>query len=121
VVEDFDWQVFPLREAWREAAEDLGIRVVTDGCFLVEDSGERHPVVAAVPDFAGGMHVFDTYDERLFLLGWVKAHGSTVVELGGGYDPYDRATFIEMLNDWDWTGDGDAPEWHVYNPPPEDD
>jgi hypothetical protein len=32
--------------------------------------------------------------------------------LGRYYDTYDRAAFIDALNDWGWTGEGSPPEWY---------
>jgi hypothetical protein len=63
------------------------------------------------------MHIFERYDPLLAGVIWERAHGFT--ELDGGYDEYDRDTFIEALYDWGWTGEGSPPPW--YAEPQEDD
>jgi triacylglycerol esterase/lipase EstA (alpha/beta hydrolase family) len=114
-MDQFEWRVRPLRRAYQRAAEDLGIRVTTDGASLVDDQGERHPLIALVHDFGGGMHVFEEYDKRVADVAWQRGNGFTVLG-SGGKDTYDRESFIEALNDWGWTGDGAPPEWYTEQP-----
>jgi hypothetical protein len=110
----FDARVRPLRDAWRQAAEDLAIRVTTDGASIVDEQGQHHPLVALVQDFGGEMHVFEEYDEPLARLASQRGHGFTV--LGSGYDVYDREIFVETLDDWSWTGKGAPPSWYEEMP-----
>lgn len=93
------------------AADDLGVRVTTDGAAIVDEKGCAHPLVAVIHDFGGGMYVFEQSDGSLMQLAFERGHGVTV--LRSGYESYERATFIEALNDWGWTGDTAAPDWYV--------
>jgi hypothetical protein len=104
-------RVAALRLAWKQAAADLGIRAITEGAQVLDPSGEPHAVVAIVPDFGGGMHVFERYDPLLGGVIWERRQGFT--ELGRSYERYDRDAFIEALCDWGWTGDGPAPSWYT--------
>lgn len=99
-------RVAMLRRAWEQAAEDLDIQVVTEGAHVLDPSGEASPLVALIPDFGGGMHIFERYDSLLGGVIWERGQGFT--ELGSSYD---RDTFIEALCDWGWTGDGSPPSW----------
>jgi hypothetical protein len=110
-------RVAVLRLAWEQAAEDLGIRVITEGAHVLDPSGTAHPLVALITDFGGGMHIFERFDSLLGGVIWERAQGFT--ELSSGYDGYDRDTFIEALCDWGWTGESSPPSW--YAEPQEDD
>lgn len=103
-------RVAALQRAWEEAAKDLGIRVITDGAQMFDPFGEPHPLVAVLPDFGGKMHIFEEFTPLLAGVIWERRQGFTT--LFRAYEKYDRATFIEALNDWSWTGEGDPPSWY---------
>ncbi len=105
-----------LREAWKTAARDLGISVSTEDCWLVDDKGRRHELVAIVHDFGGrrGMAISDPTDRRLSEL--AAAHGFGYTCLSRSYESYDRDVFEDTLNDWRWTGEGEPPPWYTGEP-----
>lgn len=93
------------------------MRVTTGDRWELDPAGNRRLVIVVVPDFGhtNGMAVFAepihdaAFGERLVSKGlgytWLSAY----------YGTYDRAAFIEMLEDWGWTGDGPPPEWYRTN------
>jgi hypothetical protein len=102
--------VAALRHAWEQAADDLDIRVATAGAAVLDPSGKAHALVAVIPDFGGRMHIFERYKALLAGVIWERGQGFTV--LGGGYERYERGTFVEALCDWGWTGQGPVPSWY---------
>jgi hypothetical protein len=104
-----------LRRAWQAAADDLGIRVVLEA-FLEDADGHRHELVAVVPSFGGrsGMAILREPDATVVRLAETRGFGWT--NLGHGYERYDRALFQDTLNDWHWSGPGNAPDWYAGAP-----
>jgi hypothetical protein len=103
--------VAALRLAWERAAADLGLRVITEGANVLDPSGLARPLVAFLPDFGGGMHIFEQYDPLIAGVIWERGQGFT--ELSSDYEIYDRDTFIETLCDWGWAGEGAPPSWYA--------
>jgi hypothetical protein len=105
-----------LRAAWETAARDLGIEVSTEDCWLVDDEGRRHALVAIVHDFGGsrGMAIFEQTDQRLNDLAAIRGFGYTW--LSRSYETYARDVFEDTLNDWQWTGEGAPPAWYTSEP-----
>jgi hypothetical protein len=110
-------RVAALQLAWEQAAEDLDIRVITEGARALDPFRDGS---------SGGRshHGPRRWDAHLRALRPTarrviseRAQGFT--ELSSGYDGYDRDTFIEALCDWGWTGEGSSPSW--YAAPQEDD
>ena len=104
-----------LIEKWQRAKKDLGIE------FVAPYELEIHPGVRIradlwVPQFGGkeGTLVVTEYSG-------IEPHLSRIRELGYGFsvleepsrpESYDRATFIDMLSDWGWTGQPEKkPGW----------
>jgi hypothetical protein len=109
--------VSSIRQAWQAAAQDLGIRVETSDCWLEQDGGgSRHELVAIVRDFGGenGMAILGASDPALREL--AASHGFGFTVLGPSYNTYERRLFEDTLNDWQWTGEGEAPPWYTGRP-----
>jgi hypothetical protein len=94
-------------EAWRSAAADLGIDVeVRDDAVIVRDFGGAGMLCANRRSQAG---IDDRRREAERLgMGWSA--------LGPAYVDYDRATFIDALNDWGWAGRASPPSWYTGEP-----
>ena len=108
-----------LIQAWRTAAEDLGIDVVAP--FVLQVNGNELRCVALVKGFG---HINGMLVRRGGGTQWAEAREllDQVVDLGCGYthldaEEYDRSGFIGLLNDWGWLGDADiAPHWYTGEP-----
>lgn len=105
-----DLTTFALRKALRLAADDLDVRITIDGAQMVDANGQAHGCVAILDDFGSRMHILKEYDATLAQIAVNAGHGYTV--LGGGYSPYDRSAYIELLSDWGWSGEGTPPSWY---------
>ncbi|HET7083456.1 MAG TPA: hypothetical protein VFI23_01705 [Rhizomicrobium sp.] len=92
-----------MSNAWAQAAADLGIRVIAPFSLIAGD--EELNFEAFVPDFgsAEGAVVMSEISERK-LDRWFSI-------LYPSYRQYDRAHFIETLDDWGWFGAGKPPDW----------
>lgn len=104
-------RVAALRQAWEEAADDLDIRVTTEEAQMLDPFGQPHSIVALLPDFGGGMHIFEEWNPLLAGVLWERHQGFTT--LFATYEKYDRSAFIDALCDWGWTGDDAPPPWYV--------
>ncbi len=102
-----------LIQAWRLAAEDLGIEIVAP-FVLSLPSGEQVHADVLVKDF-GPMLVSTEAAEEMF-----RRLGDQLAADGYGYSvfcgeelAYDRKRFVEVLRDWGWTGEeGRWPGWY---------
>jgi hypothetical protein len=45
-----------------------------------------------------------------------EGHGYFVSVVSGSYESYERGLFVDTLNDWQWYGTGDPPEWYTGKP-----
>lgn len=101
--------------AWRQAAADLGIRVVAP-FGLPTESGETEWFEAHILDFGGpkGTVVADQdgrLDDRRRRLGYYAPN------LFPTYRTYARQHLIDTLNDWGWFGErGKEPPWYTGKP-----
>jgi hypothetical protein len=106
-----------IRGAWRDAAADLGITVKTENRW-VGDEPDRYRIIVVIESFGdrNGMAVFDRpcYDKATGQA--LLADGFGYTHLGSGYESYKRASFIDMLDDWGWTGQGMPPPWYSGEP-----
>ena len=102
----------PMAVAWREAANDLGVRF--ESPFSMEFLGRVVWCSGWLPDFgckngaiiAGRFSVDEIFDAA-DTLGYY-ASGLNPIH----YEQYDRESFMETLNDWGWFGDKEkAPTW----------
>lgn len=103
-----------MAQAWLDAADDLRIRVMHPFTFTNGAGQEATTVGVFLPDFgstAGTLLLCRFDDESLDLV----VDGTDYFESGLSpyhYEPYDRETFIEALNDWGWFGEkASAPSW----------
>ena len=92
-----------ISDAWSQAAADLGIRVIAPFTLIAGDKALNFE--AFVPDFGSteGAVVMSEVSERK-LDRWCSI-------LYPSYRQYERARFIDTLNDWGWFGAGKAPDW----------
>jgi hypothetical protein len=106
-----------LQTAWRVAAKDLGLDIVAP----YELRGKKFSVKAEVllKNFGSpkGMLIVSDYGvikpvrDELIALGYGFAT-MTEPEQDWPFTDEERAAFIEMLDDWRWSGKPeDAPEW----------
>jgi len=100
---------------WESARDDLGIEIVAPFevtlsetvkvrvAFLVKNfGGEKGTVV--VKDFS----LIRPYQALLSDSGY----GWSVLEEPSQENAYDREVFVDMLSEWEWTGDSDKkPKW----------
>jgi hypothetical protein len=100
-------------DAWRAAAIDLGIEVVSP--FVLEGfDGEPVEFLALVRGFgcAAGTLITTTDRDVEFAFALSDARGYYASGLNPEhYSTYDRAEFMDTLNDWGWYGPGAAPAW----------
>jgi hypothetical protein len=101
------------REAWRQAAQDLGIRLSFSGGPLIDAHGREYELVLHIPDFGSekGMAVLFEWDSSL--AEQAATEGFAYTALGQSYETYDRQLFEETFNDWQWTGKGQPPPWYT--------
>jgi len=98
--------------AWREAAADLGIRF--ESPFPMQRHGATYWCAGLLPDFGGPRgaiiasrqshdDVFDVAEALGFYASGLSPYH---------YETYERASFVETLNDWGWFGDASRkPSW----------
>jgi len=101
-----------MARAWRSAASDLGIRFVSPFSITYKDAA--YWCSGWLPDFGcpkGAIiagrdtveEIFDVADALGFYASGLSPYH---------YEKYDRARFVETLNDWGWFSDpADAPPW----------
>lgn len=101
-------------DAWRRAAEDLGIRVTAP--FVLPDVGpEPQEFIALVHDFGSPLGALACMPKQWELVATAAAaRGYFVSALYPGvYSRYDRQTFVDTLEDWGWYGSGAPPAWYT--------
>lgn len=97
--------------AWRQAAADLGLDVVAPFSVSVED--HELSCIALVRGFGhrSGMLVLPLGAHVVFdkaVRARLVDEGYSYSFVGASYQVYDRALFVETLNDWGWQGDRQA-------------
>lgn len=98
-------------QAWREAAVDLGIRVVAP-CDLVLADGRVVQVEAYLPDFGSPTGAVAVSLERAGNTQGTSGYWRSM--LAEIYQHYDRQLFIDTLDDWQWFGKkGEEPDWYT--------
>ena len=100
------------REKWEKAASDLSIEVLIP--FDLRGEGINLVAEVLVKNFGGekGTLVFKDFDE-------IRMNHPQLVQLGYGWSileaaspNYNREVFIEMLSEWEWTGEeAGKPDW----------
>lgn len=93
---------------WQLAAEDLKFTVITP-YILKLPSGEQIFAELLVKDFGppNGMLIVQHYESvKLFTNEIINmGYGVSVLDKAYGQEPYNRQSFIELLNDWGWNRD----------------
>ncbi len=101
---------------WRQAAQDLGFEFIAP--FTLPDGGRTLSYLGLVPQFGSpkgmlvivGLH----YDDHVRVAQQYRYGYSCFSEHS---EPYDREGFIDVLNDWGWSGSPDtAPSWYTGEP-----
>jgi hypothetical protein len=97
--------------AWKEAAADLGIRFTSP---VVVASSEGHEHLGLVHQFGGRVgtliRVLQEPSEHAPLPAGDDYYWSV---LGPGYGRYERQSFIDTLDDWQFFGPaGERPDWY---------
>jgi hypothetical protein len=100
-------------EAWRAAANDLGIEVTAP--FSIRDhGGDELEFIAHIRDFGS----------RRGTLVWMMPEPLPAARLPHGvfyfisalnpdvFSEYDRHRFVEALEGWGWAARGEPPEWY---------
>ena len=101
--------------AWREAANDLGIRLLAPFKLVIE-SGKAEWFDAYILDFGGPKATVavgqdGVPDDPGAALGYYASN------LFPKYRTYARQFFIDTLNDWGWFGEaGKEPSWYTGEP-----
>ena len=99
--------------AWKEAAADLGIRFISP--FIAQStSGLRHEYLGLVPMFGGPIGtLIRVLREPSEKSPDPEGDGYYWSILSPGYARYDRQSFIDTLDDWQFFGpDTERPEWY---------
>ena len=101
-----------IADAWSAAAVDLGIHVTTPASF---EFGERMVEFDALIENFGspaGTAVVPLQETDSAMREAALEAGVFLSQLSPAYAAYDRALFIDTLNDWGWFGtEGTEPAW----------
>ncbi len=104
-----------LKEEWKIAAKDLKIEIKASFTLFLP-SGKKIEAELLVKNFGAknGMIIITDYDK-------IKPFVDEITKLNYGYstleqplptEKYNRDYFIELLNDWGWSGDNNKkPSW----------
>lgn len=102
-----------IAKAWRDAADDLGIRVIAP-FEITTESGERIAYEAFISNFGGPRGTVVGVLNDAFPDSVRTAQGYYASNLGPSYQRYRREFFIDTLNDWKWFGDEQLkPDWYT--------
>jgi hypothetical protein len=106
-----------ISKAWRRAAIDLGIRVVTP-FEMVSESGVSELFEAHILDFGGPKGTVVGNQDGDFGQNELRSRmGYYASNLHASYRTYTKQFFIDTLNDWKWFGEpGREPEWYTGKP-----
>jgi hypothetical protein len=105
----------PLIEAWKIAAQDLGLDITRPLKMNTENGKVNYPVL--VKNF-GGKKGTIIARHALFMDYPIPKHKDYYFSAvnADSYSKYDRDTFIETLEDWGYYGDkANKPEWFNGN------
>jgi hypothetical protein len=100
--------------AWREAERDLGIRFTSPFVLSTAD-GKRLEYLGLVHKFGGriGMLV-SVIDEPSSAVSVPAGDDYGWSRLAAGYGEYQRQSFLDMLDDWQFLGpDSERPAWYT--------
>jgi hypothetical protein len=104
-------------EAWRQAAQDLGVAVRAPFMLAADTDGEAIECIALIEQFGSpnGTVVLGRHNSSESTRHAAKAEGRFVSLVDeASYFSYDRSLFIDTLNDWGWFGERSrAPDWYT--------
>jgi len=105
-----------IANAWRIAADDLGIAVVIPYSIRT-DEGDVYPFIAWIKDFGGVQGTLICLPDQWDDLGFGDAAEAAGYYCSGlypkSYSAYEREHFIDTLRDWGWFGDREVePAWY---------
>lgn len=105
-----------ISDAWRRAAQELGIRVVAPyDVSLV--GGRAARVEAYVQDFGSVRGAIVLSQRTGNLAAEMNRNGHWHSILTESHRAWDRKRFIDTLNDWGWFGpEGQEPDWYTGPP-----
>jgi len=93
-----------LLRSWREAADDLGLKVEEFGdAVVVRSFGSPRGMLCAIRQAPA--EVRELQDEA-------ESRGMGWSALSESYLRYDRTLFIDTLDDWGWCSENAAPSWY---------
>ena len=102
-----------LTQAWQLASKDLGIEVVAPYRLMLK-CGVAVEATLLVRDFGAsrGMLLSITYEQFRVVTDELVAEGYGYSVFSGKDLSYDQTYFVEILNDWGWTGpENRRPSW----------
>lgn len=99
-----------LAAAWKTAAQDLGIDVVTP--YGLDVDGERLEFPVLVKDFGHKNGTLVTADMAMFNKVLDSEINCSVLN-EEEYGTYNRNKFIEVLRDWGYSGKSCTPDWYA--------
>jgi hypothetical protein len=98
--------------AWREAASQLGVRVVAPYSVDLTD-GTSIAVEAFLPDFGGPQGAVAVALDDQERCRQVSATGQFVSQVSPRYRRFDARLFRDTLDDWGWFGASvERPDWY---------
>jgi len=103
-------------EAWRQAAQDLGIQFTSP--FTAAIQGNRIECIGFVPHFGRRIgtiiSVLNQPSSLADLVSKWRNEDYYISVLGPGYGNYDRQSFIDTLDDWQFFGpNSERPAWYT--------
>ena len=103
------------REIWQLAAKDLGLEIVAPFPLLLP-SGKQVDAEVLLKNFGAekGMLIINEYGQVALLVNEIinEGYGFSVIEKPKENETYKREEFIELLNEWSWSGAHEkCPAW----------
>jgi hypothetical protein len=97
-----------IANAWLDAADDLGISVISP-FVLKDENGEEYSFIALIKDVGSPQGTLICLPEQWDDFGYSALAEEQSYYCSGlyaqSYSKYDREHFIETLNDWGWFGE----------------
>ncbi len=105
-----------IEQAWLEAATELGIVVERGGSLRLRRRSV--PYAALIREFGrpAGCVVAALGSEPSGFREASENAGLFPSVLAASYAMFDRGLFVDTLNDWQWCGSGNPPEWYSGEP-----
>jgi len=96
-----------LGKVWHQAGADLGLRVTAP--FVLSTPNGEFLFDVLVHDFGSeqGMLLMESWSDEKAQAARLLGYGFSCLGAGA----YDRSGFINVLQDWGWSGSSTAPAW----------